>query len=231
VIRRYIAAPFEGTLERSLVEPGDLVAAEQVLARMDDRDVRFELAGLEAEFQRAAKQRDAHLAAHDYGAAALSKFEMERLDVKRRMFEHRQERLDVKSPIDGIVVSGDLKRAEGIRLTTGQRLFEVAPLDAMIVEIAVEESDIAYVQAGQTVTVVPDAFPDRRLTAVIERVHPRSEVRDGAHVFIAEVRVQNADGLLQPGMRGRAHVSSGQCALGWRLLHKPWEQLRLRWGW
>ena len=40
VVRRYVAAPFDATLERSYVEPGDLVSKEQLLAQIDGREIR-----------------------------------------------------------------------------------------------------------------------------------------------------------------------------------------------
>src|SRR5581483_4853647 len=62
VSRRFVAAPFEGIFEKSLVKPGDMVQRGQLLARMDGREVRWELAGLDADRSRADKSRDSNLA-------------------------------------------------------------------------------------------------------------------------------------------------------------------------
>ncbi|NUQ66647.1 MAG: biotin/lipoyl-binding protein, partial [Pirellulales bacterium] len=59
VIRRFIAAPFAARLEAVMAEPGDLVSKGQVLAKLDGREIRWELAGLTADLDRAAKARDA----------------------------------------------------------------------------------------------------------------------------------------------------------------------------
>ncbi len=231
VARRFIAAPFDGKLDTSKVEPGDIVAAGALLARMDGREVRWELAGLVADFNRAAKERDGHLAKGDYGDAQLSKLEMERLDLKTQLLEHRTENLEIRSPIEGIVISGDLKKVEGMPLTVGQNLFEVAPLDEMIVEIAIPEADIAYVESGREVTIVLDAYPRKDWAGRLTRIHPRSEIREHEHVYIAELRLKNDFGLLRPGMRGRAEVVGPQRALAWNLFHKPWERLLFWLGW
>jgi len=37
-----VAAPFMGIFEKSLVKPGDLVSRDQLLGRMDGREVRWE---------------------------------------------------------------------------------------------------------------------------------------------------------------------------------------------
>jgi multidrug efflux pump subunit AcrA (membrane-fusion protein) len=225
VVRRYVAAPFDATLERSLVEPGDLVAADQLLAKIDGREIRWELAGVTAERTRAAKQRDGHMATHEFGEAELARYEMERLDHKARLLEHRGNHLEIRSPIDGIVISGDLKKAEGVPLTVGQTLFEIAPLHEMIVEIAVPEDDVRHVEVGHTVQVVLDAFPREKFTGNLIRIHPRSEIQETEHVFIGEFELDNPHHLLRPGMHGTATITTEPHPLGWNLFHKPWEKL------
>ena len=63
------------------------------------------------------------------------------LDLKLELLESRSKKLEIKSPIRGIVLRGDQKRAEGMPVTLGQNLFEVAPLDKMVVEVAIPERD------------------------------------------------------------------------------------------
>jgi multidrug efflux pump subunit AcrA (membrane-fusion protein) len=225
VVRRYVAAPFDAPLEQSFVEPGDLVAANQLLAKIDGREIRWELAGVTAERSRAAKQRDGHMATHEFGEAELARYEMERLDQKARLLEHRGEHLEICSPIDGIVISGDLKKAEGVPLTIGQTLFEIAPLDAMIVEVAIPEDDIRHVEVGHSVEVVLDAFPRERFTGTLVRIHPRSEIKETEHVFIGEFELDNPHHLLRPGMHGKATLTTRPHPLGWNLFHKPWEKV------
>jgi RND family efflux transporter MFP subunit len=218
--RRYIVAPFEGRLEKSLVKQGDFVTQGQLLARLDGRELRWELAGLVAERSRAAKQRDSAMATQKVADAQAAKLEMDRLDLKIQLLEHRIENLDVRSPIDGIVISGDLERAEGAPLTIGQTLFEVAPLDNMVVELAVPEADISYAHKGQGVTVRLDAYPERAWQAAITSIHPRAEIRQSQNAFIAEVHLDNANQELRPGMNGSAKVLGPRKPLAWNLFHK-----------
>jgi hypothetical protein len=139
--RRFIAAPFDGTLDKTFVEPGDVVEANQLLARMDDREIVLELAGADAEHHRASKERDTHLAKQDIADAQLARYEMERLQLRQRLLTRRSENLEIRSPIAGLVIDGDLKRSEGIPLATGDTLFEIAPIDRMVVEVAIPETD------------------------------------------------------------------------------------------
>jgi multidrug resistance efflux pump len=223
VTRRFVVAPFDGRLETAVVAPGDIVSQDAVLARMDGRDVHWELTGLVAELGRSAKRRDAALASHDVVTAQLAKLDMDRLEANIQMLQRRAQNLDIKSPIHGIVVSGDLERAEGAPLSKGQSLFEVAPLDKMIVEIAIPDREIAYIHQGQQVVVRLNAFPRQTWSSTLDKIHPRSENKDGHNVFIGEVRLDNADQLLRPGMDGGARVIGESHPMGWNLFHKAWE--------
>ncbi|MFM9964544.1 MAG: efflux RND transporter periplasmic adaptor subunit [Planctomycetaceae bacterium] len=231
VVRRFVAAPFEGTLEKSLVEPGETVVAGQLLARMDPREINWELAGVDAEQQRAAKERDTNLAKQDIGAAEISRYDIERLKTRRSLLTHRSEHLEIRSPINGLVITGDLKKSEGVPMKTGDRMFEIAPLDQMLVEVAIPEPEIRHIALDQEVSVVLDAFPGETLTGTLRRIHPRSEVRDESNVFIAEVELPNPQGRLRPGMKGSADINAGRRMLGWILFHRPIEAALLRLGW
>ena len=231
VIRRFVAAPFEGRLEKSLREPGDMVSQDEVLARMDARELRLEMMGLQADYDRAKKQRDAALAKGAGVDAQIARLEMQNVQSKLELLRNRQQSLEIRSPLNGVVVAGDLQRVEGAPLSVGQAMYEIAPLDKMIVELAIPEREIAYVQPGNSVKVGLSAFPQREWSGTVERIHPRSELVDDEAVFIAELTIDNAGRLLRPGMNGRAKIRCGRKLLAWTLFHRPIEALAMRLGW
>ncbi len=229
--RRFVAAPFEGTLEKSLAKPGQMVSPGDVLARMDGREIRWQRASLVADQNQAVKKRDAAQVAGRYADAQIAKLEIERLNLELQLLDYRAENLEIKSAVAGIVTSGDLERAEGAPLTIGQTLFEIAPLEEMIIEVAVSDDEVSYIHQGQPIKVRLDAYPGETWRAAVEKVQPRSEIRDENNVFIAEAELANTDGRLRPGMKGRAKVVTERRAIGWILFHKPWEYLTKRLNW
>jgi len=231
VVRRFVAAPFDGTLEECFVESGQAVTEGDLLAQFDDREINWEMAGIDAERQRASTERDGHLVNQDIGEAELSRYDLERLALRQRLLTHRSENLEIRSPIDGLVVSGDLKKSVGVPLSSGDRMFEIAPLDRILVEVAIPEADIRHTAVDQEVEVWLDAFPSEPWEGQVKRIHPRSEIREQEHVFIAEIELENERDRLRPGMRGTARVSTGLRPAGWILLHRPWEALLMKLGW
>ena len=161
-VRRFVAAPHAGEFQKSLVKPGDIVAKGQVLARMDGRELRWELAGVTAEQEHARKSRDVNMAAGKTAAAQIDQLEIQRQEVKRQLLQRRLANLEIKSPVDGIVVAGDLERSEGVPVSVGQVLYEVAPLGQMTAELAITDEEISGVSAGMPVTLRLDSHPERQ---------------------------------------------------------------------
>jgi multidrug efflux pump subunit AcrA (membrane-fusion protein) len=113
----------------------------------------------------------------------------------------------------------------------GQNLFEIGPLDRLLIEVLVPESDIRFVAAEQSVQIKFAAYPFRTWEGTITRVHPRSEVIEQQNVFVAEVEIENRAGELQPGMKGTAKVRRGWAPLGWLLFRGAWDDFRYWWVW
>ena len=231
VTRRYIAAPFESVLERCLVKPGEKVTEGQVLARLDGREVRLNRAKVLADRQQAVKRRDAAQASRQYSEQRIEQLEVERLDSELKILDQRAENLEIRSPIDGVIASGDLERTVGAPLSLGQLLFEVAPLGEMLIELAVDGSDIAYVEKSKRIDLRVNAYPSQLWESTVERIQPRAEIYEDTNVFVVEGRLANNSGKLRPGMKGRAKIHAGRHALGWVLFHKPWEYVTKRLYW
>ena len=226
VMRRFIAAPHQGILEKSLVQSGDVIAADHLLAQLDGRQLRLELSGLRAEFDGARKRRDSALAQGDVATSQIARSEMQRHRAKMDILEQNLTNLEIRSPIAGIVVSGDLEKVDGAPVEMGQTLFEIAPLDQMHAEIRIPESEILYVEPGMHVAIKLNAFPFKTWTGTVEQISPRTEIIDDESVFIAQVKLANENNQLRPGMQGSAKIQTPSAPIGWNLFHKSWESVR-----
>ena len=143
--QRLVAAPFEATLLESKVRPGDPVAEGQILVVLDGRPLRLELESIESEMQQASQQNHSALATGKIAEAQQAASRVRQLSRRRDLIADRLNRLSVISPIDGVVVSGDLDRFVGAPLKTGQTLVEIAPLGRMAIEVEIPAHEIGYV--------------------------------------------------------------------------------------
>ena len=93
----------------------------------------------------------------------------------------------------------------------------------MIVEVAIDDDDIAQVYVGQQVSIRFEGRAGESFLGRLARIHPRSETRDSRNVFIGEVVLDDATNALRPGVQGKARLvvdrESLATGLGKRLWH------------
>jgi RND family efflux transporter MFP subunit len=225
VTRRIVSAPYDGILELTYAESGDIVSEGELLARMDAREIRWELSTATAEHSQAVKQFDSELAAENIAKAQLAKMEAERLKRKQELLRHREENHELKAPMNGMVLNGSVDKLNGAAVRMGQPLFEVAELNPLRLELSVPAEDYFHVRPGQSVSVSFDDFDGETLEGQIVRIRPRSEVRNDKNVFIAELEVPSPDLRLRPGIDGSATIIGDKHSIAWNTFHKAWEAL------
>lgn len=226
-VKRIIAAPYDGLLKRVIVEPGAIVKAKTILAELDGKEQTARLNELLARREQAQRRADQALSEGEVALHHIAQSEVDSINFEIEVQSDRTRNLKIKSPIEGYVIAGDLQRAEGIPLTKGQSLFEIAPLEWMIFEIEVAEHQISYINEGRPVYVKLNSGPGRTWEATVLRVARKSEIREGRNVFIAEAEIPNSEGILRPGMKGRAIIQSSPKPLIWQFTHRIWEAVQL----
>ena len=222
---RFVVSRYNGLLKESKVRPGDRVNKGDVLARLDGRQTEVELAALQAERDKAKKKLDQETARGNTAAAQVARLDMRKIDQQITQLKEQQQHLLITSPVTGMVLTGDLQRAEGSPVNRGQTLFEVAPLKQMEVEVAIPEKDIAQVPKNGLVTVRFAAYQERAWEKHLQRIEPRAQIKNNANVFIGILEFDNPKGLLHPGMRGKAKIHAGTRMLGRLMFRKPWHTL------
>ncbi len=229
-IRRFAVAPFDGTVLKGFVKPGEKVSVGQLMAEMDGRSLRYELAEVVAKRNIASKQRAIELAERDIPEMLLAELDGKRLEAEQQLLKFKQTHLQIKSPIDGVVLAGSLERAEASAVRTGDILFEVGSLERVVIYLEIPAEDLPQVEIGQQVTVWIQGRESQPVKGTLQKVRPQSERRDAKNVFIGEFVLEEQDGL-RPGMLGAARIDGHVNSLGWNLFHKPLDFLRSRLSW
>ncbi|QEG24332.1 efflux RND transporter periplasmic adaptor subunit [Mariniblastus fucicola] len=221
VSRRFAVAPFAGQIIEGHVEAGDFVTKGQLLAELDGRSIRWELFGVSAEREQSITSRQMELSERNIAKVKLAELEHDRLQSKEEVLKYKQEHLQVCSPIDGIVLSGSLERAEAASVETGQTLFEIGPMKPMRIEIEIPANEVAQTKPGFPVSIWINGQENEVIEGSILKIHPRSTTRNAKNVFVAEVEFPNEDERLRPGMKGTVRIDCEKRSLGWSLFHKP----------
>ncbi|MFT7220187.1 MAG: hypothetical protein ACI8Z1_001804 [Candidatus Azotimanducaceae bacterium] len=152
------------------------------------------------------------------------------MDARLGLLKRKLEQIQLRAPMDGVVISGDLTRALGAPVTRGDLLFEIAPLDAYRVVVHVGESDIDQVMEGQKGLITLSSHPNAKIPFVVEEITSVFNSRkDLGVVFETEGQLLKTEKFVRPGMEGYARINIGERSLGWILFHDvaDWWRLKL----
>jgi RND family efflux transporter MFP subunit len=225
-------APFDGFIAEALARAGDTVRQGQLMARMEDRDLKLERSRWAAELEQAQRKYQVAMAQADRGAMGVLAAQSHQAEAQLALVDEKLARAQLTAPFDGVVVSGDLSQLIGTPVELGRTLFEVAPLTGFRVVLQVDDRDIARLAVGQTGNLVLSSLPDRSLPFTVSSVTSVATQQDGRNVFRVEAQVQGSPERLRPGMEGVGKVTVGERSLLWIWTHGFFDWLRLAlWSW
>jgi RND family efflux transporter MFP subunit len=231
-VQRVVVAPFDGYIAEAPARAGDIVEQDQLLARLEDRDLKLEHAKWSSERAQLLKSQREALAKHERAELSILHARREQAEAELALAEEKLARTRLKAPLAGIVVSGDLSQSLGAPIERGEVLFEVAPLDAYRIMLQIDERDIAHVQPGQRGELALSGLPHQRHAFSVERILPVSTAHDGGNFFRVEARLAEPDDALRPGMAGVGKIDAGERRLIWTWTHGLLDWLRLAlWKW
>lgn len=206
--RATLAAEVAGTVEDLAAEMGDRVAAGAVLARIDTRALRQQVAEAEAVFRQAETlyataeslfdkrsiTRERLIVATTDRDVAAARLESARLNLSKS---------EVKAPWAGEVAS---RRVEiGDYVTPGQPILELVGSHRLKVTAPVPAGDVPYLSVGMPVEVTVDVLPGERFGGRIVRLG--AELDPDSRTLPVEAEIANPERQLKPGMFGRMEAS------------------------
>ena len=226
-----LAAPVEGTIANVYAREGQHVSRGELLGTMDDWSWRNQLAAAQAKYEAAMLAMQADLATHS-AQAGEDRTLADYLHAEMERARLRIANAQLRSPIDGIVMTPDLQNAVGEHLDAGATFAQVLNLASARVNIAVDQEDAKLVRAGQSAAIKLNSFPAQTLHGQVFSVSPEAVPATDGRVFYAHVLLPNESAELRTGMDGRAKISAGLRPAGFVLLRAPalwlWKTL---WDW
>lgn len=125
------------------------------------------------------------------------------------------ENVTIYSPASGVVIHRNAQ--EGMYVDIGTRIFTIADLDAVWVQLDAYESDLQWLRYGQPVSFTTEAFPGETFQGLVSFIDPVLDPQ--TRTVKVRVNVDNTDGRLKPEMFVRATVLA-QFARGGKMIEK-----------
>jgi membrane fusion protein, multidrug efflux system len=200
-----------GALLAVAVEEGSRVAAGQVLARVDAREIEAQVRSAQAQYEvaRAARERAEQL--RERQVITVAEYERDRAahDAARAQLDQLRTRLGfsvIRAPSAGVVTAKTVEAGDVVSPQT--RLFEIADISTLVVPVRVSELDVVRLSAGDAVRVTLDAYPERPLEGRIRRVFPSAD--PATRLVPVEVALTGgAAGVARPGFMARVSLALG----------------------
>jgi RND family efflux transporter MFP subunit len=205
--QRALVAPFDGFVSDSYLRVGDRVKKGDVIATLDDTDLRLDLVELSSSRAQSQSQYDAALADYNRAEAKTFRAKIDQANARIGLVTEKLKRTKMIAPLEGVIVNGDLSQSLGAAVTRGQAMFEIASLFKYRVALKVDERDISYIQPNQKIELLLSSLPDQTFDLKVDSVTPLTTAGEGRNYFRVEAELDDSQGILRPGMEGVAKIS------------------------
>ena len=225
-----VGSRISGVVSRLYVRVGDAVRKGQLLATLDDTDLRARrdeaaAALRQAEIERAWAATDLarKRALTDAGGLAPSERDLaeraaalaeQRVAGARGALAYAEAQLAytrIAAPIAGVVASVATQEGETVAASFAAPTF-VTLLDPRRLEVwaYVDETDIGRVQVGQRARFTVDTYGTHAFEGAVAAVYPKAEIRDNVVNYVTVVRFEPPrDRTLRPEMTTSVRIASG----------------------
>ena len=212
--KAYLSFGVTGTVTEVLVDEGNNVTKDQVLARLDAPSLESSIEMAELQVEIAEEQVKAARAQHEASSTDITKanWEIAKLNLKIAKLnletaELNLEKAVIVAPFDGVVAS--ISIIEGQEISgTALATPAITVVDTSKIEMSgfIDELDIAMVRVGQEAIVSLDALPDEEVKGSVTFISPVGTVRAGIVSYATTITLENPSAELKDGMSATAEV-------------------------
>ena len=189
-------------IEKILVEVGDKVKKGQTLVNLDASSL--DQLKLQVENQTIDFKRVEEL--YKVGGASKAEYDNAKtqLEVNKKSLANRLENTVLVSPIDGVVTARNYDNGD---MYGGQPILVVEQIAPVIMKINVSESLYALTNKNLDVKLQFNPYGDEIFDGKIDLIYPTIDAK--SHTFPVEVKLENKDTRVRPGMFGKVTVNFG----------------------
>ncbi len=186
-----LSFPIAGTVASVGVAAGARVATGQALARLDDAELRYQLANVENQLRKAeisGNRKDAELLALELG-------------LKRTQLS----KATLLAPYAGVVSAVNVSVGDSVGASTAA--LRVIDRSSLVAVLEIDEIDLPAVKVGQKTFFSIDALGDKEYEGRVSSIPPEGRVTSqGLAVFDVEARIENPPAELLPAYSFSARI-------------------------
>jgi hypothetical protein len=236
---RVIDSPLDKVQILEIVRESGQVRKGEVIARLNDDELQMQREAANGEL----KQEQASLAnlRSDTQPAAyeISRLKVDKLKKEVAFLDGQIAKCQVRAPIDGMILTPQLKQHERRTVNKGDVICEIADMSAWELRLDVPQEEIGWVQRGLVTENGPspkplavefflESYPEYRLKTQIDsvmRIGQMGQTKEKGNVFevrvpVAGEQLRSIENSLLSGSKGVAKIATVDRPLGYVLLRK-----------
>lgn len=207
----HMAPASPGRIEKINVEISDRVTQGQVLVQMDRtqlQQAKINMINLEADFKRLdTLKKTKSIADQQYDQLKA------RYDIAKSNYEFLLENTQLKAPFSGIISGkyfedGEMYSGSPVASVGKPAVISLIQINNLTAQVSVSSSYFPLVKLGMKADVVSDLYPGKTFKGEVYRIYPT--IDNATKTFVVEIKVQNNDLKLRPGMFAKLRLNFGQ---------------------
>ena len=229
---RQVSAPFDGYIDTVQVKIGQQIEQGDRLLLLDTSDLLLEESAALANQVRFLREGEKARALNKLIEMKIAQARADQAQAQLELIRHRLSQAQVRSPIMGIIVEGDLEELRGAPVSKGDILFKVARHENLFVELKINENDIHELSEGQSGKIAFVSRPQLKYPFKIIQIDPVALPGDAGNIFNA--RGKNLEASVdwwRPGMSGIAKLDVGSRKIIWIISHRTIDFLQMLMWW
>ncbi|SHF04884.1 RND family efflux transporter, MFP subunit [Mariniphaga anaerophila] len=203
----HLAPASPGRIEGIFADVGDHISKGELLVQMDRTQLHqaeVQLKNLEVDFQRLDTLAK-------YGSVAEQQYDQlkAQYEVALSNVKFLKENTQLLAPFNGVVSGryfepGELYSGTPNTQAGKAAVLSLVQIDQLKVLVPLSEKYFPQVKKGMETEIKVDIYPNSNFSGRIERVHPTIDPSN--RTFNAEVKINNSQRLLRPGMFARINL-------------------------
>ncbi|ABZ85596.1 secretion protein hlyd, putative [Heliomicrobium modesticaldum Ice1] len=163
----------------------------------------------EAAYKTTVAQFNQTLAPPDSAAITAAQASVAQAQAALRQQEVALNNLKLTAPIDAIVAQVNGNVGELPSAATPLVVLNDANSDNLQVMAQISQSDVGKIQSGQPAEFTVSTYPDKTFKGAVLMVYPEAVTTNGVTSYNVQLSVDNAEGLLKPGMTTNVTITTG----------------------
>lgn len=204
-----LGAQIPGKVQKIYVDAGDRVQKGQLLVQMEDA----QLIQARVQYELARKDYERMEPLLKEGSISPNQFDKIRgtYEAARAAYELMLANTQIRAPFSGLITTRWMDEGEVFILMPGQAgsptILTLMQMNPVKISVRIAESDFRKVRPRQKCKITVDVLGEQFFEGEILRVDPAIDPL--SRTFGAEIRVDNPQELLRPGMYARVSIETG----------------------